>query len=289
MKKNGFTLIELTLVLFILALAAHLGTRQLAAVKSARLRAAADRQLEEIADAVCRDGEGEVTGFLSDMGRLPLAVRSSDGASLCLAELYAKPEGVGDFRARPASLGNLAEGAPDAIADESVLIPCGWGGPYIRLPQGASHLRDPWGNPVENAPGVAGGAARLLDENLSPATATNAVVHAVRHLGSDGALDGDRPPASAVARDATRAFTAAPAELLVTFAPDAVSRIVLYAPLGDRITGTNVQVNAGEAQKLIEGISPGIRFIKVFFSDGTARLVQTALRPGRTGTLDLQR
>ena len=210
MKKNGFTLIELTLVLFILALAAHLGTRQLAAIKSSRLRAAADRQLEELADAVCRDRAGDVTGFLSDMGRLPLAVRTSDGASLCLAELYAKPEGMGDFRARPASPGNLAEGAPAAIADTNVLVLCGWGGPYIRLPQGASRLRDPWGNPVENTVGASVSEARLLGEDLTSASAGSPVC-AVRHLGSDGMADTNRPPASAEARDATRAIPAAPA------------------------------------------------------------------------------
>ncbi len=284
MKKNGFTLIELTLVLFILALAAHLGTRQLAAIKSSRLRAAADRQLEELADAVCRDRAGDVTGFLSDMGRLPHAVRSSDGTSLCLAELYARPEGVGDFKARPASPDNLAEGAPDTIADESVLVPCGWGGPYIRLPQGASRLRDPWGNPVENAVGVDDGEARLLGEDLISAAAEGASVYAIRHLGSDGASNGDPSHVSVEARDATNAFTTASSELLVNFAPETVSRIVLYAPLGDKITGTEVLVGTNESQKLIGNITPGVRFIKVFFSDDTARVIQTTLRPGR-GTM----
>ena len=287
MKKNGFTLIELTLVLFILALAAHLGTRQLAATRSSRLRAAADRQLEELADAVCRDRAGDVTGFLSDMGRLPHAVPSPDGASLCLAELYVRPEGVGDFRARPASGDNLADEARDAgIADDSVLVPCGWGGPYISLPQGASRLRDPWGNPIENPSGDAG-CARLLGEDLVSPAAAGGPVCAVRHLGSDGMADTNRPPASAEARDATRAMSAASAELLLTFEPDTVSRIVWYAPLGDKITGGEVPVDAGESQKLIGDITPGVRFLKVFFSDGAARVIQTTLRPGRGTTLAL--
>jgi hypothetical protein len=114
-------------------------------------------------------------------------------------------------------------------------------------------------------------------------------VCAVRHLGSDGISDTNRPPASVEARDATNVFTAASADLLLTFATNTISRIVWYEPLGDKITGGMETVNAAESQKLIVNITPGVRFIKVVFSDGAARVIQITLRPGRTGTLDLQR
>lgn len=286
MKREGFTLIELTLVLFILALAAHLGSRSLLGAKSAARRKVADRQLDEIAAAVYCEKGGEPSGFLADMGRLPFA-KSVPGESLRLSELYARPEGLGDFRARPASAENLADAAPAAIADPSVLVPCGWGGPYVQLPQGASRLRDPWGNPVENGGDAA--AARLLDASLSAVCAINVPVAAIRHFGADGMPDAERPPASPEAQDATRHFDFAPAGLLLDFLPDTVSRVVWYAPLGDRITGGEAFPSAGASQLLLEGIAPGVRIVKIHFSDGTSRVLSVPLRAGRDEIFAVER
>ena len=286
MKKSGLTLIELTFVLFILTLAAHLGTRQLATARAARLRAAADRQLDEIADAVYCEGQGEASGFLSDMGRLPLATYAPGGASPSLAELYVRPEGVGDFMARPAKLANLAEGAPDAIADESVLVPCGWGGPYIRLPQGATLLRDPWGNPMEN--GGADVAARLLAADMSSPATTNTPIAAIRHFGSDGTPDGERPPASGDAMDSTRKFAFGSAWLLLDFEPGVVARVMWYAPLGDKITGGVAYPEpATPSQLRIEGIPPGRRIVCIHFTDGTSRVMSVQLRAGSGAVLPI--
>lgn len=291
MRRSGFTLIELTLVLFILALAAHLGTRQLAGVKAVRLRAAADRQLDEIADAVYRERGGEPSGFLSDMGRLPLGALATNGTSLCLSELYTRPEGVGEFRARPAKAENLAEGAPLSITNSAVFVPCGWGGPYVRLPQGASRLRDPWGNPIENGGDAGGVTARLLAEDSSAIVATNVPVAAIRHFGSDGTPDPDPPPEAPEAHDATRHFDFAPAGLLLNFAPATVSRVVWYAPLGDRITGgvaTITDSASGASQLLIEGIPPGMRIIDIHFTNGTSRVMSIPLLAGRDAVIEVE-
>ncbi|MBQ3810471.1 MAG: prepilin-type N-terminal cleavage/methylation domain-containing protein [Kiritimatiellae bacterium] len=288
MKRSGttagFTLIELTLVLFVLALVAHLGMRELSGVRARKLRDAADRQLESLAAAVYDDSDGVPRGFLSDMGRLPFASRSVAGDPLDLRELWEKPAGVGELRARPATVANLAPGAPSAIADPTLFVPCGWGGPYLRLPQSASRLRDPWGNPFEN-PDTAG-LARLLDASGDAISATNVPVAAIRHFGADAARDADRAPAGFEQADALRAFPTNAAGVLATFEAGTVSRIVWYAPLGDKITGGEVPVDAGRSQALLADLPPGVRFLKAVRTDGSSRVLQVSLRPGRDAAVE---
>ena len=73
--QRGFTLIELTLVLFVLALSAHLAVRELSRQRAARLRTAADAQLDAMAAAVW-DG-ASASGFLSMTIIWPLRWRTS--------------------------------------------------------------------------------------------------------------------------------------------------------------------------------------------------------------------
>ena len=285
MNRGGFTLIELTLVLFVLALSAHLAVRELSRQRVQRLRAAADRQLEEIASAVC---SADATGFLSDMGRLPAAIPAdpADAASpLSLRELWARPDGLGDYRARPATAVHLADGAPAEIADPDILVPCGWGGPYLRLPPPAARLLDPWGNPVET-PDEAG-LPRLLGPGLDAVADAGAPVAAVRHYGSDGLDDAERAPGTPDQADATLAFAVPEARLLLTFEPDTLEQIRWYAPLGDKITGGIGIPGPGDSQLLLDGLTPGIRFLKIFPFDEPPRVLQVTLRPGRDTTLEL--
>lgn len=284
-NTRGFSLIELTLVLFILALAAQLGVRELSRVRGDVRAHAAGRQLDDLAAAVYDDADGEPRGFLCDMGRLPLASPLPGlAATNALVELYDCPAGVGDFRSRPASAANLAPDAPAEIADPSVLVPCGWGGPYVSIPHGDSHLRDPWGNPFENPDSA--GLTRLLDSDGSPAAA-GAPIAAIRHFGSDGMEDTSPPPADERKRDATRAFEKRRSGVLLTFAADTVAKVHWYAPLGDKITGGAATPDPGMSQLRIGDMTPGIRFLKVAFTNGTARVLQIALRPGRDAAVAL--
>lgn len=289
--QRGFTLIELTLVLFVLALSAHLAVRELSRQRARRLRDAADRQLPTISDAIRAD---DATGFLSDMGRLPVAVPldPADAASpLSLRELWSCPDGLGDHRARPATPDNLAPGAPAELADPDILVPCGWGGPYLRLPpaSGASapRLRDPWGNPVET-PDAAGLPRLYADpEAATPVAATDTPVAAIRHYGSDGLPDAERPPETPDQADAALAFDLPDARLLLTFEPDTLEKIHWYAPLGDKITGGICLPAPGTSQLLVEGLTPGIRFLKIYPVDASPRTLQITLRPGRDTALEL--
>ncbi|MBR0056243.1 MAG: hypothetical protein IJP66_02845, partial [Kiritimatiellae bacterium] len=202
-----------------------------------------------------------------------------------LSELYARPAGLGALEARPASAANLAPGAPPEIADDEVLVPCGWGGPYLRLPAGDDRLRDPWGNPFENPD--AAGLSRLLDAAGNPATATNTCVAAIRHFGADAMDDAARPPASATQRDGSRAFETGTGALLLTFEPGSVSKFRWYQPAGDKITGASTNVAPAASQAVADGISPGIRFAKVFFSNGSSRVIQFKIQPGRVTPIAL--
>jgi prepilin-type N-terminal cleavage/methylation domain-containing protein len=284
-NRNGFTLIELTLVLFVLALSAHLAVRELSRQRVQRLRAAADRQLAEIAEAVC---DTDTEGFLSDMGRLPAAVPvdpDDDTSPLSLRELWSRPDGIADHRARPATAANLADGAPEDLADPDLLVPCGWGGPYLRLPPAASRLLDPWGNPLETPD--AAGLPRLLDVDLAAVATNGAPVSAVRHYGSDGLDDAERAPGTPDQADATLAFAVPEARLLLTFEPGTLERIHWYAPLGDKITGGICFPEPGSSQLLVEDLTPGIRFLKIYPFDEPPRVLQVTLRPGRDTPLEL--
>ena len=285
MNRNGFTLIELTLVLFVLALSAHLAVRELSRQRAHRLRAAADRQLSEIALAVC---DTDTAGFLSDMGRLPAALPvdpDDDTSPLSLRELWSLPDGTADHRARPATAANLADGAPEDLADPDLLIPCGWGGPYLRLPPAATRLLDPWGNPIETPD--AAGLPRLLDADLASVATNGQPVAAIRHYGSDGLDDAERAPATPEQADATLAFAAPEARLLLTFEPDTLEKIHWYAPFGDKITGGICVPEPGASQLLIESLTPGIRFLKIYPADDLPRVLQVTLRPGRDTALEL--
>lgn len=148
--SRGFTLIEMSVVLLVIAIVTHLALRQLGGIRDEKLRKAADRQLEEIRTSVFGlDREGDPAGFLADTGRLPLATNGT------LAELWQKPAGLRDYAALPATKANLVKGVPADLAQDNIVVGTGWRGPYLRLPVGKTRLFDPWGNAMEN-PDAAG-------------------------------------------------------------------------------------------------------------------------------------
>lgn len=140
-RSQGLTLLELIVVLAILS---TLGTVMIAQTTSltdeARYRQTV-RTLEELQDAVigrqpvgAEDPTAVPPGFVSDMGRLPVA-----DADLTLTELWSPdPFVAADLLFRP---------RPVAGLDGELEILCGWRGPYVRLPVGSSRLLDGWGGP----------------------------------------------------------------------------------------------------------------------------------------------
>lgn len=189
-SEDGFTLLELVVVLAILAVVATLATREIGYIQDQGRFETTQRGFEEIKAAILgqpgarsADGAMEVIGFVADMGRLPRAAFLSTTNELTLSELWINPNPGISFDLRPAT------------DDPDVRVPGGWRGPYIRLPLGAATLRDGWGNayvspvpPVIPEPNDIS-YARLRDATDNPLTAAGQDVRIVRHLGANSWRD----------------------------------------------------------------------------------------------------
>lgn len=287
--RSGLTLIELTIVLFILGLLAHLAVVETARVREEALYRAAGKQFDEISSAVLDWSSDAPTGFLLDMGRLPMTVYSdpeADFGSLALRELWDCPEGVGRLAVRAASKENLAPGTPDVIADSSVLIPCGWGGPYLRMARGAFRLMDPWGNPLESPDDA--GYYRLCDANSNALEEVGLPIECVRHFGKDGVTNRLDESYAAIDDSLLLSELARPASLLITFPSGTVTNIYWYRPYGDKISGGVASISSEASQALLEEMTPGVSYLKVFRSGRSAEMRQVYLRPGQVTRLFME-
>ena len=151
--RKGFSLLELVVVLGILAALATVALRAVSSGQNQTRYQQTTSSLNNIRDAIvgpanqhAADGTNLVTGFIADMGRLPLSRIDpndpfygrvdSNGVPLGdpLSELFVQPSGVPVYGSFPAN------------HDNSVSINVGWQGPYVRLGAGAANLRDGWGN-----------------------------------------------------------------------------------------------------------------------------------------------
>ncbi len=169
-RLYGMTLVELLVVLTILAVLSAVAVVSTETVVRQGRFEATQRTLRAVEEAVlgpelfrAEDGSLATSGFVADIGRLPVD----------LAELWS-PGGLPAFQFVPAAAENL-DPADTAYADDEVVVPCGWRGPYLRLPVGAADALDGWGRPFE----------------ADVDTSTSEIV-AVRSLGADG-LAGSSP------------------------------------------------------------------------------------------------
>lgn len=296
--SRGFTLIELVVVLVILSLLTHLAVREMGKVQDGRLARQAERQLEEIRAAVWQTDRGEEpTGFLVDMGRLPRAQATTNETGrtvLTLSELWRRPDDVAPFALRAASTTNLVVPAAvkSELADASVIVPCGWRGPYLRLPTGRDRLIDPWGNPFETPDDA--GFVRLFLTNEVAAVAGHPV-GAIRHLGADARPDDRQAPATARERDGRIDFLPAgggtnPLAVNANFVngngPVGVSgevRCRWYLPCGGAITGAVEKTSlAGGSFTTFSftGVPPGVCTLVVDVGGKACARTRVLLPPG---------
>ena len=251
MKRGGFTLVELVVVLVVIAVLTHLAVRELSHLRDGKLSKAADRQLEEIRAGVYSRVVGEeATGFLADMGRLPrLAddVRTGRASRITvtnstLGELWLMPSGAKPYAVRQATAENLVPGL-ESLVNASVYVPTGWRGPYLRLPFGKMRLLDPWGNPVEMED--AAGLPRL--------TVSNGFVTAVSHFGPLSQPSGER-------RLSLVPDGGAESRLVVTSASETPLTVTWYGPASGLVTGATAVVSA-TSPAVFAGLTPGRRIL----------------------------
>lgn len=260
--RRGFTLIEMTVVLLIIAIVTHLAMRQLGSVRDQKLVTVANRQLLEIRDSVfCCGCDGTPTGFLADMGRLVVATNGT------LSELWQKPAGARPFAVRPAVRENLAKGVSSDLISSNVFVGTGWRGPYLRLPIGKTRLMDPWGNPLENPD--AAGYDRL--------GVTNGFAMSATHLGPTAlSHDPQRQTISLVPDGGTASRLVVQ---VVSTSGTATNSVTYkwFGPCDGLITGACAKaVQYGVAARF-EGLRPGVRTVWDSASK-TARLVD--IKPG---------
>ena len=209
--RAAFTLLELVVVLAILAVVTTLAVRSLDGLEDQSRYEKNVRGFDELSAAVlgspddrAADGTRTVSGFVADMGRLPKAVADGNG-NLTLAELWKGPtDNRFKFNVWQAIAVNCT---PSNLADQEVVVPSGWRGPYLRLPIGTTTLLDGWGNPMsspaasspDDPDGI--GYARLLNSDDDDGITADQEIRIIRHLGANGRVDPSNPLNSGYDKD----------------------------------------------------------------------------------------
>ncbi|MCC5844403.1 MAG: prepilin-type N-terminal cleavage/methylation domain-containing protein [Verrucomicrobia bacterium] len=152
-SKSGLTLLELVVVLAILALLSGLAMRSVTGLFEQSRYEQNERLMRDLEEALLGDA-----GFVRDMGRLPQAT-GTDPLTL-LSELWEQ--------------GALPDYSLQTLS--GVRIGGGWRGPYLRLPPGASGLRDAYGTPLA-----------FFQPNGDPVDATGQII--ARVVSSGGPLN----------------------------------------------------------------------------------------------------
>lgn len=158
-SRPGLTLLELLIVVAILAVLATVVVRSLTPLADQARYETTKRTMENVRDAVVGDSSARqldgtplVTGFVADMGRLPIS-RNTNPATL-LSELWESPTFAGDvhypYALRPGTIVDIPENDDLGLAESQlncsdVSLACGWRGPYLQGGRGQGEIRDGWG------------------------------------------------------------------------------------------------------------------------------------------------
>ena len=167
--RRGLTLMELLVVLVILAIVATIAVQSLQPrVETARFELTR-KMLTEIQQATCgeprarqADGSPLISGFVSDIGRLPLALAANPPVELSL-DLAERSDvdnngskGLDELWDISTQLAvqypfQFRPGPKTPVDCSDIQLPCGWRGPYLNLPVGQKSVRDAWARPFDLA------------------------------------------------------------------------------------------------------------------------------------------
>jgi prepilin-type N-terminal cleavage/methylation domain-containing protein len=200
-RSRGFTLLEMLLVIFLMALVASTGLMLTEGVEDQSKYDETKRRMELIRKAIVGDptrtvnGGPEISGFVADMGRLP-------GCLAELIEITPDPD-------NPEKFLSPCDGAteiPLSSLDPNSGLRAGWRGPYIQvLPERTGDLRFRDGYDNEGATVAAdalnsGWIWQLYEAGEDPTTVVaNAVILRIQSFG----LDGTQPYPQGIVTDPT--------------------------------------------------------------------------------------
>jgi prepilin-type N-terminal cleavage/methylation domain-containing protein len=179
-NRRGLTLVELLIVLVILAIMTTIAIQSTDMLVDQSRYDATRQTLQNIQNAILGpagqvqpNGLPQITGFVADMGRLPIALPDPITGNPSLRELWDSSA----FMLATQGYTNQSVTFPlgTSGATYTINLPCGWRGPYLRFPNGSNgRLVDGWGNPFNL---------------LTTTTALGSQVNAVKSLGADGVAD----------------------------------------------------------------------------------------------------
>ena len=161
LRRAGFTLVEMLVVLLILALLTVAAVQSLSPVADQARYDATSRTLDQVYFAVNgekglrqSDGTPIITGFISDVGRVPN--RGASDATM-LEELWTDISFTFKFRRGPTT----------PVDCSGIRLACGWRGPYLRVPSTTAGLVDGWMQPFEYSP-TTGNLEQIVWPFVSP-------------------------------------------------------------------------------------------------------------------------
>jgi prepilin-type N-terminal cleavage/methylation domain-containing protein len=280
-RHPGFTLLELLVVLVILTILTLVAVHTVDGLQDQTRYDATQRTLGEVEEAVLGpgavrqpDGSLLITGFVADMGRLP-SVPGGAPVGTELSELWLRG-GLAAFSFQTADV------------DGAVRIGTGWRGPYLRLPLGATELRDGWGN------------FHVLTTETSGSLT---LVREVSSLGANNAPDAV-PPAAPYDGDLAVGFANDRFQGAISvnvFDTDADGKLVpittgvrlrCFVPDGNG----GVEIRAAAAGEVFGGVPVGLRVVRAYKAASDADITGSTVRttpvsvvvpPAGTATVNL--
>lgn len=298
LNQSGLTLLELLVVLTILIVLSTVAITSTSGVADQARYEASQRTLENVREAVIgpanqRDADGSllITGFVADMGRLPLATSEAvtGGNLFSLKELWENVNGIATHAVLAATAANVDD---DPEADAEVYLATGWRGPYLRLSPGNAALRDGWAAELVTPDGVVTDYPNALLRTQAGAAIT-AITQQIGQIHSFGANATENGADTSYERDLSVSFSTAQtmASEAVTIEirnPDGTPAtavtadqiiVRLFAP--DPVTGL-IAVTREEAAFTASSITfnftstPGPRVLRAYYDTGNDGSIQRA-------------
>jgi type II secretory pathway pseudopilin PulG len=296
LNQSGLTLLELLVVMTILIVLSTVAITSTSGVAEQARYEGTQTALGNLADAVLgpanqRDADGSllITGFLADMGRLPLATSEAvtGGNVFTLAELWENVNSMAAHAVRPATAANVDD-APEA--DAEVYLATGWRGPYLRLSPGNVALRDGWAAELVTPDGVVPDYPNALLRTQAGAAITAATqqigqVHSfganATENGADTGYDRDLSvPFSTAQTTASQAVTievrnadgtlatAVPSDQIIVrlFAPDPATGLIAVTREEAAFTTSTLTFNITS--------TPGPRVVRAYYDTGNDGSIQ---------------